>query len=429
MMTGDERAGLARARRDLLALLAAALSAVDGRRCVRAALAADDDSAPVHVVAIGKAAPAMMQGALDALGGRVARALVVTKTGSKALLPAPVRVLEAGHPWPTAVSLAAGSELLAFLKATPAAGRLLFLISGGASSLVEVLPADITLADLHRANDWLLGSGLDIHAINHVRKALSCIKGGRLVGHLGGRPARALLISDVPGDDPASIGSGLLVADTPVETDAPLSLPDWLTALMRHSQPAPAPSDPVFETIELEIVATLDDAMQAAAVQGRDLGYDVYLHAGVLGGESMLVGRQLAAELLDRAPALHVWGGETTVRLPAKPGRGGRNQTVALAAAMVLAGHEEVALLAAGTDGSDGPTLDAGGLVDGGTVARGELAGLQAQVCLDQADAGTFLEAAGDLVQTGPTGTNVMDLILGVRLSQADVGSGRADDD
>lgn len=408
-------------RRHLQQVYAAALAAVDGRGCVRRALQQQPASGPVYTVAIGKAAPAMLRGAVDTLGEALSGGLLITKHGHAdgAALPDSVRLMEAGHPWPDQASLAAGEALLDFVRALPADARVLFLISGGSSSLVEVLPEDMALDELHKANDWLLGSGLDIHAVNQVRKALSCIKGGRLAQQLQGRAARVLLISDVPGDDPATIGSGLLVPEIPLATEAPWNLsgglPDWLEARLDQAPPAPEEDDPCFETVELEIVATLGDATAAAARQGRELGYNVYEHHPFIRGDALLLGRQLAAELLQGPKVLHVWGGETTVRLPNNPGRGGRNQHLALSAAVELDGRKNVALLAAGTDGSDGPTQDAGALVDGATVRRGRMAGMNARRCLAAANAGSFLEASGDLIQTGPTGTNVMDLMLGLR--------------
>jgi glycerate 2-kinase len=405
-------------RNHLLQVYTEALEAVNGRRCVKAALQQHELKSPLYVIAIGKAAASMLQGALDFCGDRIAKGLLISKVGytEADLFPGNIHTIEAGHPWPTAASIEAGQRLLEFISATPADAQLLFLISGGTSSLVEVLPDGVTLDELRRVNDWLLGSGLDIHAMNHVRKAISSIKGGRLARHLGGRPTLALLISDVPGDEPATIGSGLLVPEALLETEAPLELPEWLETLMQRGSPAPLDGDHCYENIAIEIIATLDDAKRAAAQKGRELGYEVYEHGALLGGDAVVVGRQLATELLEGSAGLHVWGGETTVRLPANPGRGGRNQQLALAAAIELEGEEGVTFLAAGTDGTDGPTEDAGALVDGGTIKRGSVEGLDPEQALTDADAGTCLAASGDLIQTGPTGTNVMDLMLGIKL-------------
>ncbi|MDE2090208.1 MAG: DUF4147 domain-containing protein [Gammaproteobacteria bacterium] len=400
-------------------MLQAALAAVHGRVRVRDDLCRSPYRGEAHLVAIGKAAAAMSAGAYDALGERIVRGLVVTKHGHRTPeLPAlpTLTCIEAGHPLPDAASLAAGAALLEFIAAAPAGAAFVFLISGGASSLVEVPPAGVELSDLQRAHQWLLGSGLDIVQMNRVRKRLSCIKGGRLATHLAGRPARVLLISDVPGDALAVIGSGLLVPDSGPVGLPGLKLPRWLQDMMRRVPPAPGPDDAALRAIEPRIVACLDDAKRAACERARALGHDAWLHAEFVAGDALEAGVRLSAELTAGPAGVHVWGGETTVRLPPRPGRGGRNQSLALAAARVLAGRDDALLLAVNTDGSDGPGEDAGALVDGATLGRGELDGLDAARCLAAADAGTFLEASGDLIQTGATGTNVMDVTLGLKM-------------
>jgi hydroxypyruvate reductase len=314
--------------------------------------------------------------------------------------------------------LEAGDRVLDSVDRAPADHELLFLISGGTSALVEVLPTGMDLADLHRANAWLLGSGLSIDAINRVRSALSCIKAGRLGVHLRGRRARALLISDVPTDDPAIIGSGPL-SPSPDRGPAP-TLPPWLRALTRLAPPAPPHDHPALAALELTIVARLGDAKRAASVRARALGLGVRVDPEPLAGDAVIAGRRLAHQLLTSPPGVLVWGGETTVRLPPRPGRGGRNQSLALAAATVLAGHPDTVMLAAGTDGTDGPTEDAGAVVDAQSVARGLAAGRDPRASLEQADAGSFLAASGDLLRTGPTGTNVTDLVLGLKRTAAD---------
>jgi hydroxypyruvate reductase len=186
----------------------------------------------------------------------------------------------------------------------------------------------------------------------------------------------------------------------------------WLDS----AAPAPSPGDPAFANLEYRIVARPADARIAAADAARELGYSALQHTELLRGDAEQAGRSLAAQVRGgEIGTVQAWGGETTVTLPARPGRGGRNQSLALAAAIDLAGCDGCLLLAAGSDGSDGPTDDAGALVDGATVQRGSGEGLDANRCLATADAGSFLAASGDLVTTGPTGTNVMDLVLGLR--------------
>ncbi len=405
-------------RQNLIEIYHAGLAAVMGRGRVLKSLENHPLGKPVCVVAIGKAAIDMYVGAQNFLGESLAAGLVITKSGyaENFNCDANTQLIEAGHPWPTQASINAGQTILDFIDQVPRDGQLLFLISGGASSLAEVLPDGVSLKDLHRLNDYLLGSGLDIHAINHVRKSISCIKGGRLALCLQQRPCRVLLISDVPGDNPATIGSGLLVPETLLATEARLDLPRWVLGLMQKAVPMPPQGDCCFDHIEIELIAGLDDAKQAAAQKACALGYEVYLNGAVITGDAVAVANQLVGELFDGPPGVYIWGGETTVCLPDRAGRGGRNQHLALAAARELAGHEGVWFLSAGTDGSDGPTEDAGAIIDAGSLERGRWAGLNPEAALALADAGSFLDASGDLLQTGPTGTNVMDLILGLKL-------------
>jgi hydroxypyruvate reductase len=405
-------------RRLLLRLYAAALRAVDGRHAVRSALSDRPSTGSLWLVAIGKAAESMTLGALDALGGRCVGGLLIGRevpADPRPLADFRVQWMVGGHPVPDEGSLSAGSCLLRHLADTPADASLLFLLSGGASSLVEVPVAGIGLPELQRINRWLLGSGLPIAAMNRVRSAVSLVKGGGLLAFLPDRPLRVLAISDVPGDDPAVIGSGLLVPRQDlVQSLALMDLPPWLrnwTALALAGRPPAVPQGPA-----IELVARLEDAKQAAAREARDLGLPVAVQDRFLDGDAAERGAELARALRDGPTGVQVWGGETTVRLPPDTGRGGRNQHLALAAALEIAGRRDCLLLAAGTDGSDGNSEDAGALVDGGTLERGTLDGFDAQDCLARADSGTFLAASGDLIHTGPTGTNVMDLVLGLRL-------------
>ena len=349
------------------------------------------------------------------MGTGIVDALVITKHGYAESLPWPVRA--AGHPLPDADSLAAGQALLDFTARIPRDTNVLVLLSGGASALVEVLPQGVALNTLRAVNDWLLASGLDIAAMNCIRKQLSCLKGGRLAQRLFPRPVLCLAISDVPGDDPSVIGSGPLTADGQLRLVSDQSaLPELVRAALRQSPPAVRADDDCFRNVHFEIIATLDMAKRAAVDVAHQLGYRTAWHNEFTAGDSITAGSRLATELLT-APRgeIQIWGGETTLVLPPQPGRGGRNQSLALAAAQVLAGWENVWFMAVATDGSDGPGLDAGALVDGGTVNRGELEGLNTAQALASADAGRFLEASGDLIQTGPTGTNVMDFMLGLR--------------
>lgn len=401
-------------REFLQQLHVAAVAAVNGRDAVANALTANPlGSKPITLIAIGKAAASMAHGALDVLQNQVKRGLIITREGyaDELLLPrAAIEQLETAHPVPDARSLAAGTRLVEFLTEAPAESQFLFLISGGASSLVERLPEGGSAEALVELNSALLAGGLDIGQMNRIRKAFSTIKGGRLTQWLGLRSTKVLLISDVPGDDPGVIGSGLLFADE----QGPPS-PDQLAALKIEMAPAPAPPSPqdsVFASIDWEIVASNSIALNAVEAAATAAGVAVNRHPEFLEGEAVTCGKQLAQALMDGNPGIHIWGGEPTVNLPPNPGRGGRMQTLALAAACELQGTDKW-LLAAGTDGADGPGEDAGAIIDGETIKRGSAAGLTAERCLEAADAGNFLAASNDLVKTGYTGTNVMDVVIG----------------
>ena len=354
----------------------------------------------------------MVRGAL-ATGQRFRRILLVTAPGcgGRALASARsgIELVLAGHPVPDAGSLAAGRRLLQWLAAADADQRWLFLWSGGASSLLEVPVPGLDLAGLQRLNRWLLASGLDIARMNALRQRFSLVKGGRLAARLRGREARVLMLSDVPGDDPALIGSGPFVPARPERP--PVPPPEVVPRL----PPAPPPG-PASIPLQLEVLAGLAQALEAAAGPLQRLGLRVVRHRERLAGDAAEVGRALAEVLRgDQRPTCHLWGGETTVTLPPQPGRGGRCQHLALAAAQVLDGHPGCCLLAAGSDGRDGNSALAGAWVDGSTAARARAGGWNIDAVLAAADSGTLVEALGLGVHTGPTGTNVADLVLGIR--------------
>lgn len=377
-------------RRLLLELLQAGLAAVDGRRCTADALKsliAEPDRARYQVAAVGKAACAMALGAHDVLGARIERLLIIAKDGhlEAAIADLPAEVIESSHPMPDERSLRAGQRLFEFVAQIPPDVQPVFLVSGGASSLAEVLTPGTTLEDLRQLNAAGLASGEDIGELNARRRRISRLKGGGLTASLKGREALALFVSDVPGDDPAVIGSGIL---------------------------GPAPQDRVTR----RIIARIEDAMQAVTARAVELR--TWASDTRFAGDADRLAVRLTHELYLTDAQVCVWGGESVVRLPPQPGRGGRNQHLALAAARQIAGEEDLLFLAAGTDGTDGPTDDAGALVDGESCGRITAAGLDVERSLAQADSQSALAAAGDLVHTGPTGTNVGDLAVGLKLSR-----------
>lgn len=374
-------------RRLLLELYDAALREVDGNRGV-AELLAKSRFGPVALFAVGKAASAMTRGAYAAIGGDIRQALLITKDGhvdpEVARLPG-LDAFESAHPVPDTRSLAAGAELERRVISLPSDQYPVFLVSGGSSSLVELLQPGVTLDDLRALNERGLGEGWDIARLNAERARLSRLKQGGVARMLGGRPAHALFISDVPDDDPGVIGSGLL---------------------------GEAPGG---DRIMRIVFANIDDATQGAAMRAAMQGLMFEMRADRFSGDAAAVAREFVEALRHTQADGLVWGGESTVVLPASHGRGGRNQHLALVAARALRTGDDFTILAAGTDGTDGATEDAGAMVDAGTVTRAELAGVDVDRALCDFDSGLALEAAEDLVHTGPTGTNVGDILIGIK--------------
>ncbi len=419
-------------RKILLHLFRAALESVDGRLCVRNALAVAGER-PVWAAAVGKAASAMLLGAHDALGPRLARSILITKddhVAPECLGLAHAEILESSHPMPDERSLAAGERLLQWVDEIPPGTDVLFLISGGASSLVESLVPGATFEQLTALNARGLASGMTIVELNAQRSKLSQIKGGRLAARVsaklsgsGGR-ARALFISDVPGHDPAVIGSGLMgpsaapssAAGTSSASSAGGPSSAGGTGGAADSSRTAAAADA--DGIERTIVASIDHAMERVIAEAYQCGLAPWRDPRIFEGDANRMAVRFSHELHMSVNQLCVWGGESTVQLPENPGRGGRNQHLALAAARIIAGHENLLLLVAGTDGTDGVTSDAGALVDGETCSRIALSEIDVQESLKRADSGTALAAAGDLIHTGPTGTNVGDIVIGLKLAR-----------
>jgi glycerate 2-kinase len=375
-------------RRLLLELFDHALRAVDGEQSVATVLR-QLGPGPFALFAIGKAASSMALGARSALGARVRQALLITKDGhvDPRLKDWPeLAVMESAHPVPDERSLAAGEELVRRVVELPAGTYPVFLVSGGSSSLVEALHVGRTLKELQDLNVRGLASGWNIVRLNAERSTLSRLKGGGIARLLNGRPAHALFISDVPGDDPGVIGSGLL-------------------------GPAPGRADEVLRVV----VANNDSATQRVGSVAKSHGLELAPAARRFEGEAAQVAAAFVEALRSTDADGLVWGGESTVTLPPHTGRGGRNQHLALNAAKLLRPSETLTILAAGTDGSDGATDDAGAIVDSGTVERAEIAGADVERALREFDSGTALEACGDLVHTGPTGTNVGDILIGLK--------------
>lgn len=386
----------------------------------------------VLVVGAGKAGAPMAQAIEDILGDRVTAGVVVVKTGHTVPLRR-IRLREAGHPLPDNSGVAAAEEILALLSGLEPDDLVICLISGGGSALLPLPRPGLTLADMVRTTDLLLRSGADITELNTVRKHLSRIAGGQLAR--AASPARlvSLVVSDIVGSPLDAIASGPTVPDPTTYADALAVLAKYgLTDAVRSPVLAtfrrgevgelpetPKPGDPAFAHTQVVIVVDSAAAARAAHGAATDLGFHTLTLSTYMEGEAREVGRVLAgiAREIDAAgnpvarPACIVAGGETTVTVVGN-GRGGRNQEVALGAAQGIAGLPSVLVVSFATDGTDGPTDAAGAVADGTTLARARAKGLDLARTLARNDAYPFLDALGDLIRTGPTNTNVNDVML-----------------
>lgn len=426
------------ARARLEAIFRCAVEAADPQRALRRVIVRGDDGrlriagetlspgSRLVVLAIGKAAGRMARAVEEIAGDEIRAGLAVAKDATP-LERIALRVT--AHPVPDARSAAAAQEALALVEAAAAGDVLLVLLSGGASSLLSAPAGALGWEELAQTHEALLASGAAIDEVNAVRKHLSAVSGGRLA--LRARPARieVLVVSDVPGDRLDVIGSGPCSADPTRYADAldvlvrrgirervPAAVIAHLEAGSRGEHPETAkPGDVRLRRVRHRVLASNRTALDAACEAAPRVGLRPLLVSGTLAGEARTAGRRLAALALTTRtaqPLCLLAGGETTVTLGSGAGRGGRSQELALAAALELASQPHVALLAAGTDGSDGPTDAAGAFVDGGSVARGAAQGRDAHSALARHDAYGFFDAEGGLLRTGPTGTNVMDLVL-----------------
>jgi glycerate 2-kinase len=414
------------ARMLLDGLFRAAIAAAHPSACLPPHLPAAPKSGRLIVLAAGKAAGSMTEVAEAAYSDLAAERLTgiaVARQGygrPTHIIP----VIEAGHPIPTAAGLEAAERALELADGTGPDDLVLVLLSGGASANWIAPAQGLTLADKQAVTRALLRSGANIGEINAVRKHLSRIKGGRLARRAQHARVVTLAISDVPGDDPAVIGSGPTVPDPTTLADARaivaryrLDLPDVVTrALANPDNESPKPQDPVFARTEFKLIARPADAFRAAEREARKLGYEPIMVGDRIEGEA----RDVATEHAAHARALQkegrraviLSGGELTVTIRGK-GRGGPNQEYALALAMALDGAPGIAALAGDTDGTDGGAGSAddpaGAVIDQTTLSRARSLGLVPAHFLADNDSTGFFSRLGDLVETGPTWTNVND--------------------
>jgi len=441
----NERMNTNKLRADAITIFRASLEAVDPVNAVKTHLKRNGNRLElqgqehdlgkfknVYVVGMGKAAASMAKAVEDILGDRLTEGIVNVKYGHTVPLEK-IKVNEAGHPVPDEKGVEGTREIIELLGKTGEEDLVICLISGGGSALLPLPAGDLSLEDKQNLTKSLLECGATIHEINALRKQLSRVKGGRLAKLAHPSTLISLILSDVIGDNLDVIASGPTVPDTHTFGDCmqilekhglksklPERVVEYIDKGCRGEiEDTPKPTDPIFHRTQNAIVGSNILAVLAAKEKATELGYNSLVLSTFIHGETEEVAKvhtAIAKEILSSgnpvgAPACVVSGGETTVTIEGK-GKGGRNQEFVLAAALDIEGLENVVVLSGGTDGNDGPTDAAGALADGSTVGRASESGLNAFSYLRENDSYNFFKPLGDLLITGPTNTNVMDVRL-----------------
>jgi hydroxypyruvate reductase/glycerate 2-kinase len=388
-----------------------------------------------YVLAFGKAVAPMLRAVTDRMGGQLTGVIAITKHGYLVECKSDrIAVYEAGHPLPDEAGLRATREAMELARTFDEKTFLVCLISGGGSALLVAPYTGISLAEKQKTTDLLLKAGADITDLNAVRKHASMVKGGRLAEIAYPATIESMILSDVMGDPLDVIASGPTAPDSTTYADALNviekfglrgKVPPSLLHLLQEGSAGrfpetPKEGNPVFRNVRNTIVANNGAAIEAGQRKAGELGFQTVVLSTQVSGEAAQMGRWLAAQA--RAARAHagrrpgagkrlclISGGETTVTVKGH-GLGGRNMELALAFAVEIEGEEGIALISAGTDGSDGPTDAAGAIVDGATAGRARSAGIDPEKYLADNDSYHFFEKAGGLFRTGPTGTNVMDV-------------------
>ena len=434
---------LSQLRQDAKAIFFAALASADPASAVKRHLRCTGDRLEIsgqcfdlsrirrlHIVGAGKASAPMAQAVEDLLGDKIDSGLIIVKDGY-ALPTRKIQIAEGGHPIPDSRGVQASTAIIRLVEDATSEDLILCLFSGGASALLSAPAQSISLQDKQWATELLLNCGAKIQEINAIRKHASKLKGGRLAQLADPAQVVSLILSDVIGDPIDSIASGPTAPD-------PTTFADCLAIIERYDLSAkmplalirlleagrngmldetPKPGDSMFAKVQNVVVGNNRTALSAAKEKAKALGYRTLLLSRSVEGENAqaaLFHTAIAKEIRDTGlpvsgPACVVSGGETTVNVRGG-GLGGRNQEFVTSAAIEIANLQGVVILSAGTDGTDGPTDAAGGIVDGTTVSRAQKQGLEAAEYLRRNDCYHFLSALGDLVVTGPTFTNVMDI-------------------
>ncbi len=408
-------------REDAQYIYTRAIEAVLPDEAVHRALAGHDFPGRVILVAVGKAAWRMAAAAKDALGERIESGIVITKYGHvKSPIPG-IICREAGHPVPDENSFSATREALALTDGLTSEDTVLFLLSGGGSALFE--DPLVSAEELQDITQQFLACGADIVEINTIRKRISAVKGGRFALHCAPAQVYAVILSDIVGDPVDMIASGPVTPDSTTCADAHAVAEKYSLRLSEKARELISRETPKeLAGVTVKITGSVRELCAAAANACRERGYKPEILTECETGIAREVGAKLAALAKKNAdtdtPRAYILGGETVVRLTGK-GKGGRNQELALSAAEEIGGWDNIAVFSVGSDGTDGPTDAAGGIADGGTAARLAAAGRSVPEVLADNDAYHALRATGDLIVTGPTGTNVNDFAAALVIPKA----------
>lgn len=394
-----------------------AINAMLPGEAVIKALGSFDLTGPVTLIAIGKAAWKMADAAYKILEKQITRGAVLTKYGHAQGAIGSLLILEGGHPIFDANSLGATQKILSLTKNLTKNETVLLLLSGGGSALFEAPEEGVSPDFLRELNRQLIGSGADINEINAVRKRFSAVKGGRFAQHCRPAAIRQIILSDIVGDNIENIASGPAAADSASARSVQniikkyqIKIPPELTSLVNRETPKE-----IFN-VQTTLCGSVKGLCEEAAAEARKLGYNTRIITDSLGGDveeaaSLLANEAHRAAKINGVPLALIMGGETTVKLKGS-GKGGRSQEFALISAKLIKGLKDTVILAAGSDGTDGPTDAAGGIVDGKTWDKITQKGLNPEALLKNNSSYQALAAADALIITGPTGTNVNDIMI-----------------
>lgn len=405
-------------RRDAAEIFREALLEMLPDRAVKRSLANARLRDEIILIGIGKASWTMAKAATEVLDQRIVSGAIVTKYGhSEGSLPG-IKIFEAGHPLPDSNTLKATEKILEITRQAGKDQTILFLVSGGGSALFEKPAHRLPIRFLSDITSKLLLSGADISELNTVRKHLSSVKGGRFAVHCMPAAIFQITLSDVLGDRPDMIASGPAVPDPSTSGEALAVIKKYKIPLSPEIESALRSETPKsLDNVSFEIAGNVTGLCRAAKIAAEKRGYISEIVTDRLDGEARLAGYMAAERALDElgksaeAKRCLIWGGETTVKVKGS-GKGGRSQEVALAAAEKISGSGNVVILSAGSDGTDGPTDAAGGIVDGLTWGKIRSVSYDPVEMLENNDSYNALELAGALLKTGPTGTNVNDLVI-----------------